>query len=244
MPDYRKHRGAHPEDSKLFAPEQYERLQAAAKDFAFLLSRGYAEKSALKLVGDRYQLKARQRLAILRSACSDVALQDRLRRRIGAEELVGERVYIDGFNLLITLESALAGGFLFRGREGCLRDIASVHRHYRLVEETVDALHRVGVHLAQYNLRQVVWLLDAPVSNSGRLRQQMEELAYTNQWKWQIVLSHQVDEQLKQVKEAIVISTDGVILDAQIRWYNLSADIVRSFEEVSIVPLYPELPRK
>ena len=40
-------------------------------DFSWLLTRGYAEKGALKLVGDRFSLTERQRLAVMRSACSD-----------------------------------------------------------------------------------------------------------------------------------------------------------------------------
>ncbi len=58
MPDRRKHRGPHPEDRRLFAPEALPRLRAAAGDLSWLLSRGYAPESSLKLVGDRYALAA------------------------------------------------------------------------------------------------------------------------------------------------------------------------------------------
>ena len=53
MPDHRKHRGPHPEDKQLFAAEQCPRLREAANDLAWLLNRGYASTSALKIVGDR-----------------------------------------------------------------------------------------------------------------------------------------------------------------------------------------------
>src|SRR6266404_1471952 len=43
---------------------------------------------------------------------------------------------IDGFNLILTLESALGGGVMLVGRDGCYRDMASVHGTYRRVEET------------------------------------------------------------------------------------------------------------
>ena len=73
MPDKRTHRGAHPQDDRLFAPDQYSALQSATSDLSWLLTREYASPSALKIVGDRYALDARQRLAVMRCACSDEA---------------------------------------------------------------------------------------------------------------------------------------------------------------------------
>ena len=71
MPDKRTHRGPHPADKKLFAEDAISSLLEAIADFSLLLTKGYAEKSALKLVGDRFSLTERQRLAVMRSACSD-----------------------------------------------------------------------------------------------------------------------------------------------------------------------------
>jgi len=56
MPDKRTHRGPHPADAKLFAPDAVPDLQLATADFSLLLTKGYAEKSALKLVGDKFSL--------------------------------------------------------------------------------------------------------------------------------------------------------------------------------------------
>ena len=70
MPDRRKHRGPHPEDARLFDADAQPLLRAAAADFCWLLSRGYPHDSALKLVGDRYALVARQRTAVSRCCCS------------------------------------------------------------------------------------------------------------------------------------------------------------------------------
>ena len=78
MPDKRSHRGPHPADEKLFAPEAISDLRSALADFSLLLTKGYAEKSSLKLVGDKFSLTERQRLAIMRSACSDQQLAHRV----------------------------------------------------------------------------------------------------------------------------------------------------------------------
>src|SRR3989440_9127552 len=80
-PDIRKHRGAHPEDRKLFADDQIPALRAAVGDLSWLLTRDYTMKGALKLVGDKYALTERQRLAISRAACSDQSKTHRARDR-------------------------------------------------------------------------------------------------------------------------------------------------------------------
>ena len=46
MPDKRSHRGPHPEDGRLFVPEQWPALQAAVGDLSWLLSHAYALNSA------------------------------------------------------------------------------------------------------------------------------------------------------------------------------------------------------
>ena len=66
MPDSREHRGPDPRDPAAFAPEEWPRLRQAVVDLSWLLTRGYAPVSSLKLVGDRYELTERQRTAVRR----------------------------------------------------------------------------------------------------------------------------------------------------------------------------------
>ncbi|MCD6393995.1 MAG: DUF434 domain-containing protein, partial [Planctomycetes bacterium] len=99
MPDKRKHRGPHPDDVRLFAAKNTDVLGSAVADYSMLLSRGYAPKSSLKLVGDHFALTERQRLAIMRSACSDDQLAGRLAKRLDVGELKGSPIVIDGYNL-------------------------------------------------------------------------------------------------------------------------------------------------
>src|SRR5260370_13461086 len=101
-PDIRKHRGAHPEDRKLFAAEHLPALRTAVGELSWLLPRDYSLKGALKLVGDRYTLSDRQRLAVARAACSDQSKERRTAALVNAEEITGEDLIVDGFNLIIT----------------------------------------------------------------------------------------------------------------------------------------------
>src|SRR5262245_38244 len=185
-PDIRKHRGAHPEDRKLFGDDQLPRLRAAVQELSWLLTRDYAMKGAVKLVGDRHTLTDRQRLAVSRAACSDQSLRRRAATQMRSAQLRGAELMIDGFNLIISLEAALSGGVLLRCRDGCFRDLSSVHGSYRSVEETGAAIQLIGKSLAASEPKSVAWLLDRPISNSGRLAKLIREVAARNHWPWTV----------------------------------------------------------
>ena len=209
MPDTRSHRGQHPMDAKLFSADKIPAIRRAVIDYSLLLTKGYAEKSALKLVGDRFALTERQRLAVMRSACSDEQLAGRKSRQLDIRFVTGQAIAIDGYNILITIEAAMSGGLIFKGRDGCSRDLASIHGTYRKVTETIPAVKLIGGFLQQIGANQAFWLLDSPVSNSGRLKTLIRELAEKNGWNWQIELVISPDARLVK-SEKTVASSDSI----------------------------------
>jgi hypothetical protein len=235
MPDHRTHRGPHPEDGRLFAPEQWPLLGEAIDDLCWLLGRGYPPESARKLVGDRYNLFARQRTAVERCACAAATGGDRRRRELRAQQLAGRALWLDGYNVLITIEAALAGSVILVGRDGCYRDLASMHGSYRKVSETGPALELLGATILSLRVSHCRWLLDRPVSNSGRLKKVIEDLSAAHGWPWQVELVANPDAELIACRE-IVASADSVILDRCQAWFNLAAETVRQFLPQAYTP--------
>lgn len=227
MPDKRTHRGPHPQDAKLFAPAAIADLRSALADFSLLLTKGYSEKSALKLVGDKLSLTERQRLAIMRSACSDQHLSSRKQREVKIADVTGQPIVIDGYNILITVEAAMSGGVIFKGRDDCFRDLASIHGTYRKVTETIPSVQLIGKFLKEIGVVKALWLLDSPVSNSGRLKTLIGELAEKNRWYWEIKLLLSPDYELIKTEE-IVTSSDSVVLDGCKKWVNLARAIIEA----------------
>jgi len=225
MPDKRTHRGPHPADAKLFAAAVISDLRSALADFSLLLTKGYAGKSTLKLVGDKFSLTERQRLAIMRSACSDQQLVSRRSREVKLADLGGQAIVIDGYNVLITIEAAMSGACVFKGRDGCFRDLASIHGTYRKVTETIPAVQLIGEFLKEHNAGNCLWLLDSPVSNSGRLKTLIGELARKNEWEWDIELLPSPDAKLIKT-DLTAASSDSVVLDGCKRWVNLARAII------------------
>lgn len=247
MPDTRAHRGPHPADAELFSDAWLPALKAAIHEFSWLLTRSYAPLSSLKLVGDRHALRERQRDLVLRASCSDKqAAVRRASRHVSsaaaasapaqeieplrnpaAPVLPGSDWFIDGFNLLITLEAALGGGLIFKCRDSAVRDLASVHGTYRSVRETEKALLLAGEALLQWHPASVTWLFDSPVSNSARIAQKVRDLAESRAWPWEVRLSKNPDTELMALPAGVIVTTDSLILDhVRQGWFPLSEHIV------------------
>lgn len=217
----RKHRGAAPEDGLFRDESRLRRLREAVADLSWLLRRGYSAKAASELVGNRYQLNARERLAL-----SHASWERRERSgEVAPEELVGERVCVDGFNLLITLETALGGGVLIRGVDGRIRDLAAVHGNYALRAETEEAIRLSLETLRELGVEESLWYFDRPVSNSGRLAALVRRIADELGIKAEALAVDRVDSLLKSC-DGIVVTADAAILDSGVRWFDLAGYLI------------------
>jgi hypothetical protein len=221
MPDTRKHRGPHPKDGILFGDKAQTDLVQASVDYSWLLSRGYPPDASLKLIGDRFQLTVRQRLAVRRGTCSQTQRCQRRAKQACPDEIQGQRLAIDAFNLLTTVEAAFGGGVLLEGIDGCWRDMASMHGSYRRVAETIPAIEFIGRVLERLSPKHCTWLIDAPVSNSGRLRSMLLSAADDQHWEWSVELHPDPDTVLRDSSD-IVCTADSMILDGCPRWLNLA----------------------
>ncbi|MEM9378705.1 MAG: DUF434 domain-containing protein [Planctomycetota bacterium] len=225
MPDRRRHRSHAPGDPDHFSAESLPRLAEAVEHYAWLLDRGYADPSSLKLVGDRFRLVARQRDALRRIGCTADEREARAARRVAARDLVGATVAIDGFNVLTTVETALGGGVVLAARDGCVRDIASVHGTWRRVQETVPAVEAVADTLTGAEAATATSYLDAPVSNSGRLAAILRTVAEERALDWTVEIVPDPDRILPSCP-AVVASADRAVLDASPRWTDLARLVI------------------
>ena len=95
-------------------------LFPAANEYLWLLSRGYPQKSSLKMVGDKFGLTRDMRQVLYRGISAEEKAKAR-RQRIGSVS-PGEVVLIDTYNVLFTVNNYLLGSPLFISNDGLLRD--------------------------------------------------------------------------------------------------------------------------
>lgn len=231
-------RGAHPEDPEMFGASEHPRLRAAVHDLSWLRSRGYGA-AAKELVGDRYRLKRRQRDVVGRCACSDEEQRHRRESRLRPGQVAGCTVDIDTFNVLVTMEAALGGAFLFVGRDTAYRDVNPLRGTYRIVQQTEPAIQLLTRTLKSLDVATVRWHLDQSVSNVGRVKDRLETVP-KNESSWTTRVTQNVDNRLK-ASEPPVVTSDSDILDATDAWLHLEALVVaRHILEARLVDLRPD----
>jgi len=201
-------------------------MRRAADDLCWLLNRGYALHSALELVGNRFNLRDRQRLAVGRCAATTEAMARRQEHCLAADRLKGEELWLDGYNVLMVLEAALGGGVVLLGRDGCCRDVLGIHGSYHRVQETSPALQLIGELVSSWGVASCRWFLDRPVSNSGLLKAIILETAIQAGWNWQVDLEMNPDRVLMETRQ-VVSTSDSAILDRCERWTNLAWELIR-----------------
>ncbi len=217
-------RGYSPNDEKEFGSRSLENLHRAGRDLYYLLNQGYPIKGASTFVGNHYLLSERQRLALVRAVSSEADLQ--IRRNKEVKNIPhGSTVNIDGFNTIITLEVALSDSLLLRCMDGTIRDLAALRGTYRLIDKTETAIMLIGKTLEQNRVDKAVFYLDAPVSNSGRLKQKIIETLLSFDMKVKVEVIHNVDSVLEKLEH--VITSDAIILDKCISWINLNGMIMK-----------------
>jgi hypothetical protein len=93
------------------------------------------------------------------------------------------------------------------------------------VDETEVAIQLIGESLAALKAKSVSWLLDRPVSNSGRLATRIRDCAEQNNWPWTVDTAFNPDREIVS-SGRIVISSDGPLLDQVAHWTNLNRHLI------------------
>ena len=215
-------RGFVPEDVKNFSPQALEVLRTAARHVCYLINEGYDLKQAATFVGNHYLLSERQRLAIMRSVATGEQIEGRKKKQAALTDLSGTEVWIDGFNTIITLEVLLSDSILFSCMDGTIRDLAALRGTYRLIPQTETAIRMLFDLLQEAGVSRANFLLDQPVSNSGRLKSCLADIGETYPFDPDIRILRDVDREL--YGKAHVITSDSIILDHCISWINLTRE--------------------
>jgi len=228
-------RGYSPEDEQNFTGIALETLKHSTEDLHFLLNRGYPIKGASVFVGNHYLLSERQRIAMTRIVSAEKGISARSAKKIRPQSLADAAVNIDGFNAIITLEVALSGSPVFVCMDGAYRDLAGLRSSYRLIDKTDTAIRLILSELKKLSVKRAVFWLDAPVSNSGRLKTRIAEIAEEERFEIGVEVIGSVDRTLYGLPN--VISSDSVILDHCPGWLNLNERLIPGIPGAWIIDL-------
>ncbi len=194
------------------------KLKDAAHDLRFLLNRGYPKKNALNFVSNHYLLFKNERNYLYRSIFSDAVIKERSTKIIPIHEMENELLLVDGYNVLITMETLCRGdyGSLIWCDDGIIRDLNAVFGKYKFNKHTENALNYILSLIAAYNPLMVEFFYDKQVSFSGRLRKLTAELMEFHVIDGEAILRENVDFEivkLAQTRKGVVLTGDGPIID-------------------------------
>ncbi len=193
-------------------------LHDAKTDFQYLLDRGFPRTGALNFVSNHYLLEEVQRNYLNRSVFSKTKIKARKKKLILLADVKDKNVIIDGYNVLITVESICKSGeeFLVNCDDGVTRDVKAVFGKYKKDETTLEALNSIISLLKMFNPKRVLFFYDRPVSMSGELAKTTQELLKSLQVHGDAQTASDVDTELVRLSrelEGVVATSDGVVID-------------------------------
>lgn len=211
---------------------QQERMNDAATDIRYLLERGYKRNSSIRFAGDHYRLDKYDRYILARTVFSSHTSKTRKKKKLHCEELKGKTLLVDGYNVLITLESMLGGERMWIADDSFLRDIQGVFNNHSNEKLTFQAVEEMLAFLLNAEIEKTDVLLDSQMKHSGELaafiRKRMKELSIKGEAK----TSRNVDYDLKNCQPSHVIATaDGIIIDSVKNVIDIPACIYRKCNE-------------
>ena len=202
-------------------------LEDAAKDFRYLLNRGYPRKTALELVGNRYQLSFDERHLLHRGVFSEYDSKSRLEKKIPAGRIKNRNLAIDGYNVLITVEAGLCGRPLILADDGFARDISGLSGNFKKTARTEKALKLILDDLKRTKPRRVLFLFDAPISKSGELAEEVRGRLNKESLPGD-ALAVKVPEKILIGFPGIVATSDTAIIDQSEKVVDLAGHVLRT----------------
>ena len=144
-------------------------LREAATDLRHLLNRGYNRKSAIDIVGTRWNLNRHKRHILYRAVFSHDEIESRKWNEVTIEEIRDKIITIDTYNILITIESCLNGKLLIKADDEYIRDISQVSSKFKQSPSTLQTIQMILKKLKPYHPKMVLFFLDKGISRSGEL---------------------------------------------------------------------------
>ncbi|NVM03210.1 MAG: DUF434 domain-containing protein [Candidatus Helarchaeota archaeon] len=201
-------------------------LHDAANDLQYLLNRGYNKKSALKLVGDRYILDKNERHILFRAIFSENEIKNRDKKKLSQDQLKDRILSIDGYNVLITLETMLNNKILINAADSFFRDASKISKRYKKSKKTDLAIKLMFEKLVKLAPKYIYIFFDKPISKSGEFSALINEKISEFKLKGIAKAVNSPDHEIIKQGET-VISADSLLLDKGKTIFDLAGSIIK-----------------
>jgi hypothetical protein len=191
-------------DPKLLLTDQFNHALA---DYFYLIDKDYPEKGTLKLVGDRYGLQTEIRSVLYRGVSSNDKSNKRSARMLREPK---SPLFIDGYNVLLTIMNYRLGRFVFVSTDTICRDAG--WQFGKIVSEPVffECISMLVNYLRRFTGLPVIIYLDASHSQSMK---HCNILQSTAEHGTKIERVDSADQAILQHTEGTIATSDSELID-------------------------------
>ncbi|RZN56285.1 MAG: DUF434 domain-containing protein [Candidatus Methanomethylicota archaeon] len=196
----------------------------AINDLRYLLNRGYNKNSAIKFIGDRYLLNKKQRLLLYRAIFSETTANIHKSKLVNPSEIKDNVLLIDGFNVILTISSAIEGKPIYLCDDGIIRDISGIYGV--ISKRNIDRpLEIVIAELSELKPKEVIFFFEKSVSKSGEIANRVRNLLKENKLYGDARLVPSSDFYLSSLK-GIVATSDSIVIERSEKIFDLAGYII------------------
>jgi hypothetical protein len=222
------------------------------QDLLELLDKKYPKKASLDLVGNRYNLNRDERLILFRGVFDTASIERRKKKRLDLlthgdiTSLNLKSVIIDGYNVLISLESYLQGRVIFRALDGYVRDTSGVYGNHNFSDNTERSAGLIADFVKDLTAKtgsqpDVHLLLDSPVSKSGELARYFRGLFKQRDIDAEVKTLKNPDSVIANMGKgfpyALTATSDTVLIDEIERVIDIPYCIIRKVFQAPLMDL-------
>lgn len=201
------------------------KLTRAVRDLRYLLDQGYPRDSAVTFVANHHRLGLGERHLLARCVFSRDEIARHRAKAISGREVRGKHLGVDGYNVLITVESILTGKQVVRCDDGFIRDLRAMFGKYRTSSATPRALTEILKAIFRARPAEVVMMFDSQMSRSGELAAEVRKRLGRVGLKGDAQTVGGVDFKVRGFD--IVASSDRAIIDRTKAVWDLPAEILK-----------------
>ncbi|MCK5822873.1 MAG: DUF434 domain-containing protein [Bacteroidales bacterium] len=195
----------------------------AINDYIYLLEKKYPQKAILKLIGDKYLLSSVERTILFRGITTKNKIISRSTKLASENELFNQTIHVDCYNTLITIGSYLNGSTVFIGNDNFLRDASEIHGKIFRTELYEKSLSLIFYYLKTKNVSNILFYLDKPVSYSGKLCSDINDLLNKEKINGKAQTCESPDFILKNIDFGFCSTSDSIIIDnSNVKIFDLS----------------------
>ncbi|AKB22308.1 DUF434 domain-containing protein [Methanosarcina sp. WH1] len=220
-------------------PDLKEKLLKPARDIRSILRWGYPKFATIRFVADHSQLSVEERHILTRVIMPPDKIVSRVRKKIACNGIRDRNLLLDGYNVLLSVDSLLKNEPMWFCDDGYIRDTRYYFSKARQAEDIEEALDSVLEFISEACPKSVTFLLDVQISRSGELagfiRRKLKEHEISGEARTSKTTDFDLKTEGGNPKNNLVVATsDGIVIDSVLQVLDIPACLM---EKMGIEPV-------